>query len=66
MQVTLNEGRELSRQYNTAFHEVSVADNPVDTVTVMNRVVRAIWQEKVSLQTFIYSLVSREKKGNKY
>ena len=37
-QVSVTEGRELSRQFNCAgFHEVSVADDPVETVAVMNR-----------------------------
>lgn len=43
----LSEGRDLSRQYNTAFQEVSVADNPVETIAVMNRIVRELWREKV-------------------
>ena len=46
----MTEGRELSRQFGCAgFHEVSVADNPVETVAVMNRVVRHIWRQKVLL-----------------
>lgn len=48
-QVSISEGRELSRQYNTAFHEVSVADDPVDTITVMNRVIRELWIAKVCI-----------------
>lgn len=49
-QVSISEGRELSRQYNTAFHEVSVADDPVDTINVMNRVVRELWTSKVRMR----------------
>ena len=44
----MSEGRELSKQYNTySFHEVSVADNPVDTINVMNELVRELWVQKV-------------------
>ena len=47
IQVGISEGRDLSRQYNTAFQEVSVADNPVETIAVINRIVRELWREKV-------------------
>ncbi len=50
-QVGLSEGRDLGRQYNVAFHEVSVADAPIETIAIMNRIVKQIWRQKVSLPT---------------
>ena len=47
-QVEAAEGRDLSRRHDAfAFHEVSVADQPSDTVDVMNKMVAQIWKEKV-------------------
>ncbi|TRY76682.1 hypothetical protein TCAL_10359 [Tigriopus californicus] len=54
--VSISEGRELSRQYNTAFHEVSVADDPVDTITVMNRVIRELWIAKMEAHRNLFLL----------
>ena len=48
-QVDAAEGRDLSRRHDAfAFHEVSVADQPSDTVDVMNKMVAQIWKEKVN------------------
>ena len=45
-EVSISEGRDLSRQYNTAFHEVSVADDPTETLRILNTVVRELSRVK--------------------
>ena len=45
-QVEVSEGHELSRHFATDFHEVSVADNPIDTVNIMNDIVKDLLKVK--------------------
>nr|ADD24437.1 Ras-like protein family member 11B [Lepeophtheirus salmonis] len=40
------EGERLAQRYNASFHEISVADSPTDTVSILTSVVKELWHTK--------------------
>ena len=57
--MSLSEGRDLASQFNSAtFYEVSVADSPYESVSIIDKVVREIIRmKKVRYRPLIVSLI---------